>query len=276
VFAQKEWRSDGMKKAKIVEWQRFPSPHPTIKLYVVTYLNDGLRIKGLAAIPEGAGPYPGFLYLRGGIKSVGMVRTARIIQFASQGFVVMAPYYRGNRGGEGHEDFAGADRTDAFTAFEVLKQFPKVMKDNIHVFGFSRGGPMALFTAVEYPEARSVVTWGGVTDMAATYEEREDLRRMMKRVIGGTPDKYPEEYEWRSPLYYCKELDVPLLCIHGMHDENVDVHHTIEMKRKMEELGKPCETWIYPAYTHYFPPRENRKITYALCEWMKEHGKGAE
>ena len=63
-----------MKRGKILEWQRFPSPHPTISLYVVTYLNDGLKIKGLAAIPAGKGPFPGFLYLRGGIKSVGMVQ----------------------------------------------------------------------------------------------------------------------------------------------------------------------------------------------------------
>ncbi|MBY6035102.1 prolyl oligopeptidase family serine peptidase [Fictibacillus nanhaiensis] len=256
----------------MIEWQRFPSPHPTIRLYVVTYLNDGLRIKGLAALPEGEGPFPGFLYLRGGIKSVGMVRIARIIQFASQGFAVFAPYYRGNQGGEGNEDFAGKDRTDAFAAFEVLKQFPKVNKDEIHVFGFSRGGPMALFTAIQYPEIRSVVTWGGVTNMAVTYEEREDLRRMMKRVIGGTPDKYPEEYEWRSPLFYCSELNVPLLCIHGMKDENVSVGHTLKIEKRLQELEKPCETWVYPEYTHYFPPKENRKITYALCEWMKERG----
>ncbi|WP_144698472.1 alpha/beta hydrolase family protein [Fictibacillus phosphorivorans] len=264
-----------MKKAKMIEWQRFPSPHPTIRLYVVTYLNDGLKIKGLAALPEGKGPFPGFLYLRGGIKSVGMVRIARIIQFASQGFVVMAPYYRGNQGGEGNEDFAGEDRTDAFAAFEVLKQFPKVDPEDIHVFGFSRGGPMALFTAMKFPEIRSVVTWGGVTDMAITYDEREDLRRMMKRVIGGTPDKYPEEFEWRSPLNYCEELDTPLLCIHGMKDENVSVEHTLKIEKRLKELGKPCETWIYPEYTHYFPPTENREITYALCEWMKGHGKGA-
>ncbi|WNB93062.1 prolyl oligopeptidase family serine peptidase [Bacillus sp. NEB1478] len=262
-----------MKRGKILEWQRFPSPHPTIRLYVVTYLNEGLKIKGLAAIPGGKGPFPGFLYLRGGIKSVGMVRIARIIQFASQGFVVMAPYYRGNLGGEGNEDFAGKDRTDAFAAFDVLKQFPKVDQDEIHVFGFSRGGPMALFTAIEFPEIRSIVTWGGVTDMAATYREREDLRRMMKRVIGGTPDKYPEEYEWRSPLFYCNELHIPLLAIHGMKDENVLVHHTIDIEKRLKELDKPCETWIYPAYTHYFPPKENRRITYALCEWMKGYKK---
>ena len=51
---------------------------------------------------------------------------------------------------------------------------------------------MALWTAIECPTAASMVTWGGVSDMVLTYEERVDMRRMMKRVIGGTPTKYPE------------------------------------------------------------------------------------
>ena len=62
----------------------------------------------------------------------------------------------------------------------------------VHIFGFSRGGVMALLTAIQYPEAASIVTWGGVSDMILTYEERKDLRRMMKRVIGGHLLKVPE------------------------------------------------------------------------------------
>ncbi len=84
--------------------------------------------------------YDGFLYLRGGIKNVGTVRPARLIQFASQCFIVMAPFYRGNQGGEGNEDFAGDDRYDAFAAYDLLKQLPNVHHDRIHIFGFSRGG----------------------------------------------------------------------------------------------------------------------------------------
>ena len=32
------------------------------------------------------------------MQSIGMVRPSRIAQFAAQGFIVFAPYYRGNRG----------------------------------------------------------------------------------------------------------------------------------------------------------------------------------
>ena len=125
---------------------------------------------------------------------------ARIVQFAAEGFIVFAPFYRGNQGGEGDEDFAGEDRYDAIFGFSLLANHPRVKKENIHIFGFSRGGIMALWTAIECPAAASMVTWGGVSDMFLTYEERVDMRRMMKRVIGGSPTKCPEHYESRTPL----------------------------------------------------------------------------
>lgn len=257
---------DGM----IVEKIPYPSPSPHINVFTVTYYSSGLKVKGLLAEPKAEGKYDGFLYLRGGIKNVGQVRVGRIVQFASEGFVVMAPFYRGNQGGEGNEDFAGDDREDAFSAFKLLASHEKVKTDRIHVFGFSRGGVMALMTGNEFPEVCSVVSWGGVSDMFLTYEERVDLRRMMKRVIGGTPNKYPERYEWRTPLLELERLDAPILIIHGEQDKNVSIEHSYRLEKCAKEMGKKVEAWYYPEYTHYFPPRENRRIVERLTGWMKE------
>lgn len=256
---------DGM----IIEKQRFPSPNPAINLYLVTYCSKGLKVKGFLAEPKAEGHYDGFLYLRGGIKNVGKVRIGRIIQFASEGFVVMAPFYRGNQGGEGNEDFAGKDRYDAFTAFKVLEQHEKVNPKRIHIFGFSRGGVMALLTAINQPQACSIVSWGGVSDLSLTYVERNDLRKMMKRVIGGTPTKYPERYRWRTPLYNLEKLEAPLLIIHGEKDKNVSVEHSYRLEKRVKELGKEVDSWYYPEFTHYFPPAENRATVKRLTEWMK-------
>ena len=63
-----------------------------------------------------------------------MVRPARIAQFAQQGFIVFAPYYRGNRGGEGRDEFAGEDRFDAVYGVDVLKQFINARKYMYMVF----------------------------------------------------------------------------------------------------------------------------------------------
>jgi dipeptidyl aminopeptidase/acylaminoacyl peptidase len=256
---------------KIVDITRFPSPNPNIELKVITYLSNGLRVKGMLAEPIGEGEYDGFLYLRGGIKNVGKVRPARIAQFAAEGFVVFAPYYRGNQGGEGNEDFAGDDREDAFSAFLLLKSMPRVRE--IHIFGFSRGGVMALLTGIEFPETASIVSWGGVSDMSLTYLERKDLRRMMKRVIGGTPQKFPERYQDRTPLYQIEKIKAPVLIIHGAKDGNVSVEHAYRLERRLELLEKPVEAWYFNEFTHYFPPAVNRKVVNDLTKWMKSHRK---
>ncbi|MGG3693130.1 alpha/beta hydrolase family protein [Heyndrickxia ginsengihumi] len=256
----------------IIEQHVFPSPNPNIRMYLVTYLSAGLKVKGLLAEPNDQKYHDGFLYLRGGIKNVGMVRPARIGQFAAEGFIVFAPFYRGNRGGEGHEDFGGDDRADAYYGFDVLLEHPRV-KNNVHIFGFSRGGIMALSTAVARPKAASVVTWGGVSDLALTYKEREDLRRMMKRVVGGSPAKFPERYKERTPLYQLEFMKSPVLIIHGVKDQNVSFEHALRLEKGLIAHEKKVETWYFPEYTHYFPPARNRRIVRDLCKWMKQHGR---
>jgi len=256
---------------RIIEMVRFPSPNPKVELQVITYLSNGLKVKGMLAVPIQEGNLDGFLYLRGGIKNVGKVRPARIAQFASEGFIVFAPFYRGNQGGEGNEDFAGEDREDAYAAYQVLKSLPRVQ--DIHIFGFSRGGVMALWTGIQFPEAASIVTWGGVSDMTLTYKERKDLRRMMKRVIGGTPDKYPERYKERTALYELEKIDAPILIIHGVQDQNVSVEHAHLLERRLRSLDKQVDCWYFEEFTHYFPPAVNRKVVHDLSKWMKNKSK---
>ena len=259
-----------LKDGTIVSIQPFPSPHPLISLFTVTYISSGLKVKGLLAEPDGMELMDGFLYLRGGINNVGKVRPARIIQFASEGLIVFAPYYRGNLGGEGYEDFAGEDRNDAIAAVEVLRQLKRVKK--IHVFGFSRGGIMALWTAITSPDICSLVTWAGVSDMILTYKERVDMRRMMKRVIGGSPSKYPELYEQRTPDEELKQLECPILIIHGERDRNVSIEQAKQLHNKLIDYGKRTEAWYFENFTHYFPPQTNRETVKKLVNWMKEQG----
>ncbi|OMP67402.1 alpha/beta hydrolase family protein [Domibacillus epiphyticus] len=255
----------------MIECTPYPSPNPRVRLFSVVYESDGLRVKGFLAEPADTMQYDGFLYLRGGIKNVGMVRPARIAEFAAEGFIVFAPFYRGNRGGEGNEDFAGNDREDAFSAFDLLKQHKRVKNGRVHVFGFSRGGVMALLTAIHKPVS-SLVTWGGVSDMVLTYEERKDMRRMMKRVIGGSPSKVPELYEWRTPLKEASNIQAPVFIIHGRLDDNVSVEHAYRLKKKLNH----ADTLYLDDYDHYIPPAVNRKIVQKVAAWMKENGRGHE
>lgn len=250
--------------------RRMPSPNPDIALYEVTYRSQTFAVKGLLAVPDCTGSLPGLLYLRGGIGRVGMVRVSRVIEFASRGFIVFAPYYRGNKGGEGREDFCGDDRYDAIDALDVLKGYGQVDEQQIHVFGFSRGGMMALWTAIYKKDVvRSVVVWGTVSDLSKTYEERVDLRRMLKRVIGGSVYKYPERYRWRTPVDDVGSIKAPVLIIHGALDQNVNVDQAFLLQDALKQNHVSHELWLYEHYTHHVPKERNRHIVTQLTDWMR-------
>jgi len=263
-----------MKSDGVIERSRiYPSPNPQVRLNEITYWSDGLKVKGLLAEPIADGKYEGIIYLRGGMQHIGMVRPSRIAQLASNGFVVFAPYYRGNRGGEGRDEFAGPDRLDAVNAVDVLKQSKKMITDRIHLFAFSRGGIMALWTAILREDITSVVTWAGVSDVVFTYHERQDMRRMMRRVIGGTPNNNPDAYRERTALFRINELNAPVLIIHGMLDEHVSFEQAVLLENALQRYDKKYETWYFPEYTHYIPPAKNMEIVLDLCKWMRQQGK---
>ncbi|MDS9472961.1 S9 family peptidase [Sporosarcina pasteurii] len=255
--------------ATIEKVRVYPSPNPNVRLQEITYWSDGLKVKGLMAEPIKEGRYEGIVYLRGGIQHVGMVRPSRMALLASNGFVVFAPYYRGNRGGEGRDEFAGDDRLDAVNAVDILKQNPKVRRNRIHLFAFSRGGIMALWTAVLRDDITSVVTWAGVSDIVFTYKERKDMRRMMKRVIGGTPNNQADAYRERNVLDRLNELEAPVLIIHGMLDAHVSIEQAKILENALHENNKQYETWYFPEFTHHIPPVQNTKIVKDLCDWMR-------
>ncbi len=250
--------------------RKYPSPNSQVELHEITYWSEGVKVKGLLAEPIREGQYEGILYLRGGIQHVGMVRPARIAQLAGNGFVVFAPYYRGNRGGEGRDEFGGEDRFDAVNAVDVLKGNARIISERIHLFAFSRGGIMALWTAILRKDICSVVTWAGVSDIKATYAERQDLRKMMRRVIGGTPKNRAEAYDKRNALHRIEEINSPVLMIHGLLDEHVKVEQAYQLENALIEAEKSYETWYFPQYTHHIPPMVNAEIVRDLCDWMRK------
>ncbi|MFC4766346.1 alpha/beta hydrolase family protein [Effusibacillus consociatus] len=253
----------------MIDQVEIPEFHPYAELFLVTYLSQGLRVKGYLAIPAGEGPFPLLVYCRGGIRNVGMTRLAWVSRFVSEGYIVFAPFYRGNRGGEGREDFGGEDRHDVLDALSWLSELSQVNKSEIHLFGFSRGAIMALFAAMEFPFVKSVIVWGGVSDLALTYEERIDLRRMLKRVVGDSPQKVPEAYAWRSPIYRVDELSCPVLLVHGTKDEQVGIEHSLRLAAALKDNGKTYTCLFYEGWGHFFSAAVWEEAFSRMFQWCR-------
>jgi dipeptidyl aminopeptidase/acylaminoacyl peptidase len=240
---------------------------PHISLYLVTYGSQGLRVKGYLAVPDSDTPLPAVIYCRGGIRRVGMVRKRRILALAKRGYVVFAPFYRGNEGGEGREDFGGDDRYDLFHALTLVRSLPEVKTGPIPLIGFSRGAIMAMLASAQCPHVGPVVIWGGVSDLWDTYEERVDLRRMLKRVVGH-PQKQADAYLQRSPARWAHLIHSPVLIIHGTMDMQVNVTHARKLAAALEQAGKDYDLELYEGRGHRFTRQEDEHVLDGVFAWI--------
>jgi dipeptidyl aminopeptidase/acylaminoacyl peptidase len=255
---------------RVLAAESLPAPAPHMTLFKITYASGEYRVRGYLLIPESPEPLPGLIYCRGGIGRVGSVRIPRILSFAEKGYVVFAPFYRGNDGGEGRDRFGGDDRHDVYEAVELLRSLPQVSPLPIPLIGFSRGSIMALLAAKECPFAGPAVVWGGVSDLLLTYEERIELRRMLKRVVGH-PVKDREAYLERSPVYWADQIRTPVMIVHGTEDANVGVRHAYLLEEALKQAGVEHVMELYQGLEHVFPEEVQTNVLNRMDQWIRGH-----
>lgn len=214
------------------------------------------------------GSYPVLVYCRGGIGRVGRVRLDWLAEFAAFGYIVMAPCYRGGESGVGHDRFGGADLEDSRIAARLARAIPGADPARIALLGFSRGSINATDAAIEEHASR-LVLWGGLSDLAVTYEERIDLRRMLKRVIQGSAYKLPDVYLERSPIHMAQRLNCPVLIMHGTEDAQVDYGHGERMYAELLRLGKSATLNRLEGLGHHMPQETRMRVLAGMFAWLE-------
>ena len=213
---------------------------------------------------------PILIYCRGGIGQVGKVKLDWLEQFVQSGHLVFAPAYRGNEGSEGRDEFGGADRHDVIAAYGWLCALPIVHRERVTLMGFSRGAINATLAAIQLQSVNKLILWSGVADLAKIYDERVDLRRMLKRVIGGSPAKYPEAYRSRSPIHLASQISCPVLVMHGTRDELVNVSHGLSMVERLREQQIHCTLHLYEGYMHHWPGTMQIAAVERMFAWIDD------
>ncbi|MXP09079.1 alpha/beta hydrolase family protein [Pseudoblastomonas halimionae] len=118
----------------------------TVRLERIAYASDGLRIKGVIAVPRDAtGPLPVVIYAQGGVGEWSRLTFFDIVEMsrlAEQGFIVVASLRRGEGGSEGEPAMGSGDLSDMLNLLALIDQLPGADREHIHYLGFSRGGAL--------------------------------------------------------------------------------------------------------------------------------------
>lgn len=232
---------------------------------VACSINDRPSQSATPAFPDSI---PALIYCRGGIGNFGRVRLHWIEQFASLGSAVFAPTYRGNEGSEGKDEFGGSDNKDVLQAIHMLKSFPFINPNHISIMGFSRGAINAAYAASHVPDLRALILWSGVSDLAQTYIERPDLRKLLRRLLKGTPTQQPEAYIKRSPIHMAGDIRCPTRIIHGTLDEQVHISHGLNMAARLNANHLPYTIDVYEDQGHLFPETLHKTAVRRMLDWI--------
>lgn len=174
--------------------------------------------------------------------------------FASRGYAVLQPNYRGSAG-YGEAWFQNNGFQSWKTAIGDVNDAGRwLVKEGIAdpsklaIVGWSYGGYAALQSGVLDPDLfKAVVAVAPVTDLNLIVEEARTWSnsRVVAKFIGSGP-----HVREGSPAQNADRINAPVLMFHGTHDLNVAVHHAKLMEDRLKAAGKKAELVVYPALDH--------------------------
>jgi len=173
-------------------------------------------------------------------------------ELMEQGYIVAAPEYRGSTG-FGREfyrqiDYGGAEIDDTHAVRDwAVANLPQVDRNRVGIIGWSHGGYHALLNIARWPKDYQAAYAGvPVSDlvMRMGYKGTE-YNREFASFIGKEAADNPMEYRKRSPVFYAKQIETPLLIHTNTNDEDVNVMEVEHLIAALKAAGKNFEYKIY-------------------------------
>lgn len=254
----------------------------SIEIYGITYLSDGLKIKGLMVKPKKNGNFPCVIYNRGGNREFGSLKIAHgatlMGQIAKEGYVVIASQYRGNGGSEGREEFGGSDVNDVVILTEVLKEIENADTNNIGMYGWSRGGMMTYITLTKTNKIKAALVGGAVSDLFETIKDRPEMEtKVIAELIPDYDINKEKELENRSAIKFVNKFpkNVPILMLHGNSDWRVKPEQSLRMALEFEKYRIPYRLIVFEGADHGISEHRDEVYQQAI-NWFDKYLKNGE
>lgn len=231
---------------------------------------DGTMIPGYLTLPPGSDGknLPAIVMPHGGPAARDEWGFDWLVQyFATQGYAVLQPNYRGSTGyGSAwfKENGFRSWKTsigDVNDAGRWLVSQGITTPDKLAIVGWSYGGYAALQSAVLDPDLyKAIVAIAPVTDLGQLKEETRSQSnyRIMQAYIGDGP-----HIAEGSPAQHADRFKVPVLLFHGDLDMNVSVAESRLMNSRLKAAGKDVRYVEFKDLAHQLDSPEARKTLLA-------------
>jgi dipeptidyl aminopeptidase/acylaminoacyl peptidase len=220
------------------------------------------------------------VYVHGGPTSQTVNSFNRFIQhIVNQGYMLIAPNYRGSTGyGKDFQhanlfDMGGGDLQDVLAATDFLKATGYPDPKKLVVMGGSYGGYMTMMAVTKAPELWAAgvpivpfVNW--FTEM----QNEDPVLQQSDRATMGDPEKNPDLFHDRSPIFFVDQIKAPLLLLAGGHDPRCPKEETIQVVDAIKKRGGVADYKIYENEGHGFAKVENQIDAYQrVTNFLKAH-----
>jgi dipeptidyl aminopeptidase/acylaminoacyl peptidase len=198
---------------------------------------------------------PLLVFPHGGVHSNFSTYYTHIVrELMAQGYVVIAPEYRGSTGygPDMYEkiDYGGLEIEDTYAARNyMLENYEFLDKDRVGILGWSHGGLITLMNLFEHPKDYKVGFAGvPVSDLIARMGYSTDSYRELYSApyhIGKTANEDIQEYRRRSPAWQAEKLQTPVLIHTNTNDDDVYVLEVEHLIKSLKAAGKKFEYKIF-------------------------------
>jgi len=263
----------------------FFDDHHVATLDKFTFTRDGFEIESRVWFPHDFDPakkYPLLLDVHGGPHSAFYDSFYPIHQVAAgAGYVVVAPNPRGSStygldfATAVHGDWGIGDYEDVMAAMEEVASRDYIDEDRVVIHGSSYGGFMSSWAVGHTNRFNAAVIAAPVTNLPSFYGTSDIGVNFTETQLGGERFEAIEEYRKHSPLTYARNVETPVLLLHGEDDIRVPIEQAEQFFVALMRHGKEVEFVRLPGTSHGIfrakDPMIRSEYFRRMLEWFERH-----
>jgi dipeptidyl aminopeptidase/acylaminoacyl peptidase len=220
------------------------------------------------------------VYIHGGPTSQTVNSFNRFIQhIVNQGYMVIAPNYRGSTGfGKEFQqanlfDMGGGDLQDVLAAADFAKATGFLDPKKLVVMGGSYGGYMSMMAVTKAPDVWAAgVPIVPFVNYFTELENEDPVLREIDLAQMGDPEKNKELYRDRSPIFFVDQIKAPLLLLAGGNDPRCPKSEAQQVVDAIKKRNGVVDYKVYENEGHGFSRVDNQIDAFKrVSDFLKAH-----